>query len=82
MFVTVKVTLGEKKMPVVPRKALSQRGTTWRLWAVVKGHLEERVVQLGPELPGDKIAILDGVKAGEKVAAEVTDKVADGARVQ
>jgi membrane fusion protein, multidrug efflux system len=82
MFVTVKVTLGETKMPVVPRKALSQRGTTWRLWAVVKGHLEERVVQLGPELPGGKVAILDGAKPGEQVAAKVTEQVVDGARVK
>jgi membrane fusion protein (multidrug efflux system) len=73
-FVTVKVTLGEQPMPVVPKTALSLHGTTWRLWAVVKGHLEERVVQLGPELPGGKVAIADGVKAGEKVA--------DGARVE
>src|SRR5256885_6992309 len=36
----------------------------------------------GPELPGDKVAIEDGVKAGEKVAAQVTDQVADGARVE
>ena len=81
MFVTVKVTLGTAPMPVVPKTALAQRGTTWRLWAVVKGHLEERVVQLGPEL-GDKYAIADGVKAGEKVAAQVTEQVADGARVE
>jgi membrane fusion protein (multidrug efflux system) len=82
MFVTSKVILGEKPMPVVPKSALAQRGATWRLWAVVKGHLEERVVQLGPELPGDKVAIADGVKVGEKVAAKVTEQVADGARVE
>jgi membrane fusion protein (multidrug efflux system) len=82
MFVTVKVTLSNQPMPVVPKTAVSQRGTTWRLWVVVKGHLEERVVQLGPELPGGKIVIVDGVKAGDKVAAQVTDLVADGARVE
>ncbi|HTJ46229.1 MAG TPA: efflux RND transporter periplasmic adaptor subunit [Kofleriaceae bacterium] len=82
MFVTVKVTLGMQPMPVVPKSALAQRGTTWRLWVVVKGHLEERVVQLGPELAGGKVAIADGVKAGDKVAAQVTEQVADGARVE
>jgi membrane fusion protein, multidrug efflux system len=81
-FVTVKVKLGEQPMPVVPKTALAQRGTTWRLWAVVKGHLEERVVQRGPELPGNKVAIADGVKPGEKVAAQVTEQVVDGARVE
>jgi membrane fusion protein (multidrug efflux system) len=82
MFVTSKVVLGQKPMPVVPKAALAQRGSTWRLWVVVKGHLEERVVQLGPELPGDKVAITDGVKVGEKVAAKVTEQVSDGARVE
>lgn len=81
MFVTVKVHLADQPMPVVPKTAVAQRGTTWRLWAVVNGHLEERVVQLGPDL-GDKFAIADGVKAGEKVAAQVTEQVADGARVE
>ena len=82
MFVTVQVVVDHAPMPAVPKEALAQRGTTWRIWVDVKGHLEERVVQLGPELPGGKIAIADGVKAGEKVAAKVTEQVADGARVE
>jgi RND family efflux transporter MFP subunit len=82
MFVTVKVTLGQAPAPVVPRTAVAPRGSTQRIWVVAKGHLEERVVQLGPDLPGGKVVILDGVKVGEKVAAQVTDQVADGARVE
>jgi membrane fusion protein (multidrug efflux system) len=82
MFVTVLIVVDHAPMPAVPKEALAQRGTTWRLWADVKGHLEERVVQLGPELPNGKFAIADGVKAGEKVAAKVTEQVADGARVE
>jgi membrane fusion protein (multidrug efflux system) len=82
MFVTVLVVVGSSPMAAVPKAALAQRGTTWRIWVDVKGHLEERVVQLGPELPGDRFAIADGVKPGEKVAATVTEQVADGARVE
>jgi membrane fusion protein (multidrug efflux system) len=82
MFVTVSIVVDHLPMPAVPETALTQRGTTWRIFVDVKGHLEERVVQRGPDLPGGKVAIVDGVKAGEKVAAEVTEQVADGARVE
>ncbi len=82
MFVSVRVKLGEKPMPAVPKAALAQRGSTWRLWVVVKGHLQERVVELGPELPGGKVAIATGVAVGEKVAAAVTEQVSDGVKVE
>lgn len=68
MFVEAHVTLGQQPMAVVPKKALVKRGTTWRLFVVVKGHLEERVVQLGPELPGDEVALVRGASKGDKVA--------------
>ena len=82
MFAEAQVDLGAKPMAAVPRSALVQRGTTWRLFVVVKGHLEERVVQLGPALPGDKVSLLRGAKPGEKVAAKVTERVTDGVRVE
>ena len=89
MFVSVWVKLGLKPMPAVPVTALAQRGSTWRLWAVVKGHLEERVVERGPDLPGGKVAIATGVGVGEKVAINVLDKdghlveqVSDGVKVE
>ena len=68
MFVEAHVTLGQQPMAVVPKKALVKRGTTWRLFVVVKGRLEERVVQLGPELAGDEVALVRGAVKGDKVA--------------
>ena len=82
MFAEAQLTLGQKQMAVVPKGALVQRGQTWRLFVVVKGHLEERVVQLGPELPGGKVALLRGAVAGDKVAAKIGEQVTDGVRVQ
>lgn len=82
MFAEATITLGTKPMPVVPRAATVRRGNTWRLFVVVKGHLEERVVQLGPELPGDQVAVLRGVAAGERVAAKVDELVVDGVKVE
>ena len=82
MFAEAQVTLGDTPMAVVPKSSLVKRGSTWRLFVVVKGHLEERVVQLGPELADGKVALLRGAVAGEKVALKVTETVADGVRVE
>ena len=82
MFAEAQVTLGDTPMAVVPKTALVKRGSTWRLFVVVKGHLEERVVQLGPELADGKVALLRGAAPGEKVALKVTETVADGVRVE
>jgi membrane fusion protein (multidrug efflux system) len=53
----------------------------WRAFVIVKGELEERIVQLGPELPDGKVSIAQNIKAGEKVVTEITDKTVDGLRV-
>jgi membrane fusion protein, multidrug efflux system len=81
MFAEAAITLSVDPMPVVPANALVKRGTTWRLFAVVKGRLEERVVQRGPELPDGRVALKRGAKPGEQVAAPITEQVADGVAV-
>lgn len=82
MFAEATITVGHKAMAVVPETATVRRGNTFRLFAVVKGRLEERVVQLGPELPGGMVAVLRGVAVGERVAARIDDTVVDGVRVE
>jgi membrane fusion protein, multidrug efflux system len=82
MFAEARLATGQRTLPVVPRAAIAKRGSTWRAWVAVKGILEERVIQLGPSLPGDMVAIQRGVAAGEKVASPVTEKVTDGLRVE
>lgn len=82
MFAEAAITVATSPMPVVPKTALVRRGNTWRLFAVAKGRLEERVVQLGPELPGDLVAIARGVIAGERVASKIDEQVVDGVKVE
>jgi len=82
MFAEVRVAVGERKLPVVPKAAVQKRGSTWRIWAVVKGALEERVIQLGPEVGGDRVAVQRGLAEGEKVASPVTEQIVDGLRVE
>lgn len=88
MFAEASITVGETPMAIVPKAALIKRGTTWRLFAVVNGRLEERVVQRGPDLPGDKVALVRGAVAGEQVASPIIDdkgaildRVVDGVAV-
>lgn len=53
----------------------------WRTFIVVKGELEERIVQLGPPIDKDRISIEQGLKAGDKVVEKIDDKIVDGLRV-
>ncbi len=81
MFASVKLQLADELRPAVPRSALRTDGSTSRLFAVVNGHLEERVVQVGPERDG-LVAVLEGLKPGEQVVTQLTDAVRDGVPVR
>jgi membrane fusion protein (multidrug efflux system) len=81
MFVTAELPVGEVTLPVVPAKALVAHNADQTLFAVVDGHLEERVVQLGPKV-GDVVAIADGVKKGEQVVVSPPPGATDGQQVE
>lgn len=53
----------------------------WRAFVVVKGELEERIVQLGPPVDDKRISIEQGIKAGDKVVEKIDDTIIDGLRV-
>ena len=91
LFATARLDAGTQNLPVVPKTALRQDGDTLRAFAIVDNqagagtsggkHLEERVVQSGIE-QGGKIAILNGLKAGDKIVAKPTDVMSDGQDVE
>lgn len=81
LFATAELDVGTQKLPVVPRAALVSDGDTTRLFVVVKGHAEERIVELGPEV-GDLVGIRNGVKPGERVVVQPSDQVTDGVGVE
>lgn len=82
MFIEARVVVGQTARPVIPAAALVRRGKSWRAFVVVKGELQEKVVQRGADPRADAVSIIDGVKAGDKVVAPITAQVVDGARVQ
>jgi membrane fusion protein (multidrug efflux system) len=81
MFATAKVVLPDEATVSVPAKALRKDASATRLFAVVNGLVEERLVQTGPEKDG-YVAVLDGLKAGERVVADPGDQVKDGVPVK
>src|SRR5262249_19028312 len=81
LFATARLEAGTRTSPVVPRAALKQDGDTTRLFAVVDKHVEERIVQTGPEQEG-MVAVLRGVAAGDTVVLHPGDAVTDGVLVE
>ena len=81
MFANASLKLPDAPLLAVPKEALREEADTRRLFAVVQGHVEERVVQVGPERDG-YVAILDGLKAGEKVVVNPGKDVKDGVPVK
>ncbi len=77
MFVTAQLPVGEVTLPVVPANALTRRNDNDCLFTVVDGHLEERILQLGPKV-GELVAIADGVKKGESVVISPPSNAVDG----
>ena len=81
MFVTATLALGEQTLPGVPESAVAKDGATRRVFVVMNGRVEERLVSLG-EIRDGIAPVVDGVKQGEQVVAQLSPGVRDGARVQ
>jgi RND family efflux transporter MFP subunit len=81
MFVTARLAVGEQELPAIPASAVRNDGTLRHVYVAVSGRLEDRLVQAGEKL-GTQVPIVNGLKAGEQVVAELTADVRDGARVK
>jgi membrane fusion protein (multidrug efflux system) len=81
MFAVAKIQLDMRPRPVVPLDSMEQDDTGARVFVVVSGQVQERLVQPGERL-GDLVAVLDGVKPGEAVVVTPGPDVRDGARVE
>ena len=80
MFATVRLKVGEKPQVVIPLTTVRKDLDPPRAYAVVAGHVEERVVQLGEELDG-VVAIGNGVKVGDALVQNPPKNIHDGASV-
>ena len=81
MFATAAIKLPDQVLPVVPVSALRVQNGVSRIFMIVEGRLEERVIQTGSEREG-LISIMEGVRPGERFVKELNDQVRDGAAVR
>jgi membrane fusion protein (multidrug efflux system) len=81
MFVTARLALGEQSVPAVPAAAVRSDGPQRHVFVVVGDRVEDRLVQVGEARQG-QVPVVDGIKQGEKVVAELGPDVRDGARVK
>jgi len=80
MFADVRLTVGSERLPSVPLRALNEQDDQARLFVVVGGRLEERLVALGPKV-GERVSITRGVKEGEQVVVSDRAGLGNGRRV-
>jgi RND family efflux transporter MFP subunit len=81
-FVQVGLTVSVPSVLELPVEALVMRGRDPYVAVVASdGKVSYRAVKIGDD-DGKRVRILDGVAAGERVALNLGDSVADGSRVQ
>jgi membrane fusion protein, multidrug efflux system len=81
MFADVELTVGTQQLPGVPKRAIVTKDEQARVFAVVEGHLEERVIAVGPEVAG-RVAVTRGVLEGEKVVVSELAALTNGLKVR
>ena len=81
MFADVELTVGSQRLPSVAARSINERDDQSRVFAVVAGRLEERVVAVGPKL-GERVAITRGVKEGDQVVVSDLTGLGNGRKVK
>jgi len=73
MFAIAHLQLPDEPLVSVPKTAIRQDPAATRLFAVAHDMIEERIIRPGPEKDG-YVAILDGIKEGERVVVNPAKK--------
>jgi RND family efflux transporter MFP subunit len=81
MFADVALVIGQERLPSVPARAVVQQDEQARVFTVLAGRLEERVVALGPKL-GERVAVTKGVREQEQVVVSDLAGLSNGQRVR
>lgn len=81
MFASIALATGEAPSPVVPRSAIVLKDGRKHLFVVHDHRLEERVVQTGAE-KDDAVAVLRGVRAGDKIVIKPSEALQNGQAVE
>lgn len=80
-FGRARLPTGEKQALLVPKNAVLARGQLTYVWVVDQGDIARmRLVKTGAG-HADRIEILAGLSAGERIVVDGTGRVSDGARI-
>ncbi len=80
MFVMAHMPVGDINLPVVPKRAVYSAGGMDSVFVVVDRHLEQRIIQTGPQV-GDDVAVRDGLTRGAVVVTNPSNATVDGALI-
>ena len=80
MFGRAQIKVGERTGLFVPKSAVRERGQLTFVFIANEGRAQMRLVRLGKTL-GDKVELLSGVEAGEKLIAGDMNELTDGRRI-
>ncbi len=81
MFVTAKLELGQENLPSVPASAVFTEGSQRHVFVAVNGRVEDRLVQVAEAARG-LVPVIDGLKTGERVVAQLGPEIRDGVRLK
>lgn len=82
MFARVKIPMGHSKKLLIPQKAVITRGQLTGLYLVDADNVAHfRLVRLGRRL-GDAVAVISGLKEGDRYVAEPTPALKDGSKLE
>lgn len=81
MFADVELNTGTEKLPSVPTSAVFERLGKKRVFVLQDAHLQERVLQVGPQV-GDRLTVQNGVKVGDKIVVGKLEGLQNGARAE
>jgi membrane fusion protein (multidrug efflux system) len=81
MFAVARLEIAQRPMAAVPATAVKRDETTARVFAVVDGRVQERIVQLAGDRDG-KVGVIAGLKVGESVVDHPAPEIHDGVQVR
>ena len=81
MFLSVRIARDERDALLIPEAALVPEQSRQFVFVVEKGRAVRREIQIGSREPG-RVEVVRGLKSGEQVVVEGTQKVRDGGMVR
>lgn len=82
MYGKASFPVGERQGVLVPKSAVMERGALTAIWVVDRESIARlRLVKTGREL-GDRVEVLSGLSAGERIVTGGVERVVDGAKIE